>query len=183
MKKLVVIAAIAMAALASQAASFKWQTTSTGKIYEAGSTTALLASGTAYFFDQAVVTQASLVEAFAAGTLNLASKTSVDSNTVSAGALAGKTVSYGEVGSSYTFYVAILKDDALYISPTKTAAGYEGKDSAVQFSAKTSSQAVALDASAGYAGAGWYTASVPEPTSGLLMLLGMAGLALRRRRA
>ena len=26
-------------------------------------------------------------------------------------------------------------------------------------------------------------AAVPEPTSGLLMLLGMAGLALRRRRA
>ena len=31
-------------------------------------------------------------------------------------------------------------------------------------------------------GAGW-TAAAPEPTSGLLMLLGMAGLALRRRRA
>ena len=31
---------------------------------------------------------------------------------------------------------------------------------------------------------GWtVTANVPEPTSGLLMLLGMAGLALRRRRA
>ena len=29
----------------------------------------------------------------------------------------------------------------------------------------------------------WTTAVVPEPTSGLLMLLGMAGLALRRRRA
>ena len=29
----------------------------------------------------------------------------------------------------------------------------------------------------------WTAASVPEPTSGLLMLLGMAGLALRRRRA
>jgi len=29
----------------------------------------------------------------------------------------------------------------------------------------------------------YFTASVPEPTSGLLMLLGMAGLALRRRRA
>ena len=30
---------------------------------------------------------------------------------------------------------------------------------------------------------GWQTTAVPEPTSGLLMLLGIAGLALRRRRA
>jgi len=29
----------------------------------------------------------------------------------------------------------------------------------------------------------WASTAVPEPTSGLLMLLGMAGLALRRRRA
>ena len=29
----------------------------------------------------------------------------------------------------------------------------------------------------------WSTMSVPEPTSGLLMLLGMAGLALKRKRA
>lgn len=30
---------------------------------------------------------------------------------------------------------------------------------------------------------GWQTTAVPEPTSGLLMLIGLAGLALRRRRA
>ena len=29
----------------------------------------------------------------------------------------------------------------------------------------------------------WTAVAAPEPTSGLLMLLGMAGLALRRRRA
>ena len=31
--------------------------------------------------------------------------------------------------------------------------------------------------------AGAWTAVAPEPTSGLLMLVGLAGLALRRRRA
>jgi hypothetical protein len=30
---------------------------------------------------------------------------------------------------------------------------------------------------------GWQAVAVPEPTSGLLMLVGLAGLALRRRRA
>ena len=34
-----------------------------------------------------------------------------------------------------------------------------------------------------WTGGAWTTAPVPEPTSGLLMLLGMAGLALRRKRA
>lgn len=37
--------------------------------------------------------------------------------------------------------------------------------------------------SATAAASAWTTASVPEPTSGLLMLVGLAGLALRRRRA
>lgn len=52
----------------------------------------------------------------------------------------------------------------------------------------------ALDAESGYmsenllgsataAATAWSSAAVPEPTSGLLMLLGVAGLALRRRRA
>ena len=40
-----------------------------------------------------------------------------------------------------------------------------------------------LGSSTGGVATSWQAAAVPEPTSGLLMLLGMAGLALRRRRA
>lgn len=40
-----------------------------------------------------------------------------------------------------------------------------------------------FNATYGYWDAGGWTAAVPEPTSGLLVLLGVAGLALRRRRA
>lgn len=46
----------------------------------------------------------------------------------------------------------------------------------------TGTKATIVFATQGTAGSGTFTAA-PEPTSGLLMLLGMAGLALRRRRA
>ena len=45
------------------------------------------------------------------------------------------------------------------------------------------SKNIAANANFSTAGTWSYTANVPEPTSGLLMLLGVAGLALRRRRA
>ena len=40
-----------------------------------------------------------------------------------------------------------------------------------------------LDSTSSITKNGWGTTAVPEPTSGLLMLLGMAGLALRRKKA
>ena len=70
---------------------------------------------------------------------------------------------------------------------TSTAPAYKvGDDEATSISfASDSFGAGALTASASAAN-GWAAVSstdVPEPTSGLLMLLGVAGLALRRKRA
>ena len=68
MKKLMVILVAAAMAMATQAATFSWKTTSTGKLYGAGSTT-LLASGTAYLFDSTTVSQQALLTAVLAGTV------------------------------------------------------------------------------------------------------------------
>lgn len=59
---------------------------------------------------------------------------------------------------------------------TGTASGYYE----VTWNASTG---VTFAADGGYAGSSMATAVAPEPTSGLLLLLGMAGLALKRKRA
>ena len=174
-----------MAAVAANAATFSWKTNAMSKIYEADSTT-LLTSATAYLFDSTKVTQAAVLTAFDAGTA-ISTLAYADTTSVASGAIAQKTFDVPAgyaAGDSFSAYFALVVDDSIYISSLASADTPATGNKGMTFSEKTSSQAAALDISAGYAGAGWYTtAAVPEPTSGLLMLLGMAGLALRRRRA
>ena len=88
---------------------------------------------------------------------------------------------YGSAGNSYDFYFAILDaaNDQVLISDVSAGLAQESGTTAVSFSdSKTWSNQAFGDAT--YSAAGWYS-TVPEPTSGLLLLLGMAGLALRRK--
>ena len=183
MKKLIIAAAVVGLAAASPAASFDWKTAKTGgavNAFEGGS----IVESTVYIFtsDQA----SSILSAWAAG--EAWSSGALDSSTIaSTGKIAVKstTFDYGGAGTAATidaifaFTERVGDKDYLYISTTASANGTSVGGQTINFTESGVSTAV-NDASS-FSGAGWY--AVPEPTSGLLMLVGLAGLALRRKRA
>ena len=77
------------------------------------------------------------------------------------------------------FYAVIFNADSIADATHYMVVGGAEADGSfkLSFGTATANQTASLNASGGT----WTAA--PEPTSGLLMLLGMAGLALRRRRA
>lgn len=194
MKKLMIVAAVAVAALASNAASFNWSNTggaTNGVIYDYQANSTKLYSSTvpytAYLICVSDTTQSALLEAVRGGadlkdygiagasaTLNSSSKIALTAD-----------FTYGTTGNSYDFYFAILDsaNDELLISNTAAGLAQLSGTTTVAFTdSKTWSNQAFADAT--YSAAGWYsTAAVPEPTSGILLLLGFAGLALKRKRA
>lgn len=184
MKKLLIMGAVVALTAMSQAASFSWKTSATGKIYEVGTTT-LLASGTAYLFDSATVSQQSVLTAFLGTGVDYTK--AIDSSAISSGAIAAKSgeglISWGSAGDTLSAYAVFEVGDNIFISDLVNGTAQATSTTTLSFNLKSATQAAAFADTATFSSGGWYTASVPEPTSGLLILLGMAGLALRRRRA
>ena len=90
-------------------------------------------------------------------------------------------------------YFVVFDDGKMFISGEVTAPYNALTFGSVTFTAAEVDDAWTgdyYDAAEGFSAAGWYGASTspeptptPEPTSGLLMLVGLAGLALRRKQA
>ena len=181
-KMMVALVAVAFAAVA-QAAAFSWTATGTNAaktFYGPDATT--IAGTMVYLMDAGVVSQGDLVAAIRAGGsitdyANVTSQT-LDGNSRLA---TSKDFTYGTAGNDYSLYMAIVKDDYVFVGDYVTLAAQASDTVATKFSG-IKTQSSANLGTADYSTAGWYQA-VPEPTSGLLLLLGMAGLALKRKQA
>ena len=181
---MIALAVVAMG-VAANAASFTWKATS-GYLYDGAETPAKITSGTAYLLFTSALTQSDLVTAFAADAATAASTVAskaVNSSSIGSNARIAQSDSFtAGVTTDQTAYFVVFNGDNMYVSIEASAPYAAVGDSDIAFSSISASSKTMLDKTAGYSAAGWYGA-VPEPTSGLLMLLGMAGLALRRRRA
>lgn len=188
LKKLMVVAAAAMMAFVSQAATANWKVTA-GNIFDSSGTSTKYA-GTAYVFDAGVFAMASLYAAYEADRGYDFAASAAVSVTIANGVVttSGNTFSYGESGNYYDFYMVIVDGDNIYFSNQKNNLAAQNPPAVCgiilssQNNGSTTFSGTAAPVGMGFQGAGKWS-NVPEPTSGLLLLLGAAGLALRRRRA
>ena len=195
MKKRIIAAFAVAFAAATQAASIKWG----GDVCAPDGATAVGAGSVAYLIQGSSATAAAITTIFVDGTDYTAWTTDTGAKIVGS-----YTLSSLDAETNYKFeaYKSIAgNDDAGFYSVVLVngSAGAAGLTGSYNFAGENT----LVDPSSGATtdltlGDGWASewvgnggfnavefkaAAVPEPTSGLLMLVGLAGLALRRRRA
>ena len=175
MKKLIIISAIAVAAFCTQAATVTWSAANIQPDPSGNTSFEYLV----YLIDNSEVTQSAMSGYLADGDTSYLSKALATGTTVKTSATAdtaklasSKVTDSYSAGDSATYYLVILNADTIadatyfQVSATKTGTVTSAGTLAMGFASQ--------------AGNTWQ--AIPEPTSGLLMLVGLAGLALRRRR-
>ena len=180
MKKIIVITCAILGTLAVNAASYNWEASMDWASPDGDAD--LVA--TAYVFDANAYAYATISAALAGGDSTVLGN-ALGSASLSGGAfsLSGSGLTDNGATPPYaSMYTVLLAEEGGQSYFYKfDYADVKVTDAVVAGGAVFSMSNDVVTGAVG--GAGWTAASVPEPTSGLLMLLGIAGLALRRRRA
>ena len=176
MKKLIVALAIAVSAAVAQGTSVQWNVTN---IYKDSTTKAATTDGfMVYLINDATYSQATAAAALAAGTLTtdtISSKAVASSGLTADGKVTKADTNVGNLADgTYNFYNVIVGGgNAVVGSNVSLEVTPVGNPQLGSFNAKT------LTTNAD----NWKSVSgVPEPTSALLLLMGGAMLALRRKK-
>ena len=194
MKKLMMIVAAFALAASAQAATYNWKWSSTLK-----DPTSTAFSGTVYLFNAQDYSQQTILTAFLANPGSYSLSGAIDSFATSNGKNGtGADIPEANIGTLRTvsedekyvdyFYAATFKSgDDNYIFLTSTYSVFVNASQDTAMSQSLSGSTVAPDGTTSIqSGKIWYGEAapvIPEPTTGLLVLLGVAGLALRRRHA
>lgn len=162
MKKLLILAAMIVAGAAANAASFKW---TASNIYGADGNKFAGEITLMAYESASDISTAFVATTFTPATAGVVNKTfSSDAFTSDVAYDFYMVMSQTVDSQEYTFTSAV-KGGVVAQATTTAAIGFGNMATATQ------------------AAGAWTAAAVPEPTSGLLLLLGMAGLALKRKRA
>lgn len=184
MKKLMILVAVAVTAIASQAYDIKWGAKNI--IIPVANNVAISQSGI-------VMTSG---DKFAAGALTVSlywvgTEGNVkigDYATTTAGGIAQQVLASGTSSDLYTVMVA--DQGATWKPEYYYTATYETKDGTYKFAGTVTATtqignlgASSVTVMGDFKNGSWNYTAAPEPTSGLLLLLGIAGMALKRKRA
>ena len=187
MKKLMIAAcAIALAGVV-QAASYTWNTSSALYTYDSADPDwpTVAAGTTAYFVFASAYSQDDLISDFAGNTVNYTKLSAAGNGVLTTSGTIDPTAASGSYTTAQDVYFVVFQDPENMFMSGSVSAAYDALSGAfVTFEYDQVEglwTGTSFQASDGNQGGGWY--AVPEPTSGLLMLIGMAGLALCRKRA
>lgn len=168
MKKLIIAAVAVAFAAVSQAASVNWTATAASTTLSGGG----VANGVAAYLFEGTLSEAT-IQSIADGTWTGAGALAQVQTAANGSVMKTGVGSYANQTVDFSM---ILLNAADYASATEFKYA-EVKDVVFVTANKPVAFATPLTS------ASWQAINVPEPTSGLMLLLGMAGLALRRRRA
>lgn len=186
MKKLMVAAVAIAMAISAQAYNVQW-----------GANNVRIPVADNLAIDQSGIVTTTSSTAFGAGALSVmvywvatdGSHNYIDTfATTGNGVIAAKTIGNGTDSDLYKAMIAdhdtSWKPEYYFTATYETETGvytYAGSATATKTLANLTTGNVAVNSNFNTAGSWSYAANIPEPTSGLLLLLGMAGLALKRK--